>query len=46
MRKIYLLMFALMLCFSMANAQVIEGTVLKSWDGASGLSRFLPMLPR
>ena len=36
MRKIYLLMFALMLCFSMANAQVIEGTVLKSWDGASG----------
>lgn len=36
MRRIYLLMFALMLCFSMANAQVIEGTVLKSWDGASG----------
>ena len=29
MRRIYLLMFALMLCFSMANAQVIEGTVLK-----------------
>ena len=29
-------MFALMLCFSMANAQVIEGKVLKSWDGASG----------
>ena len=29
-------MFALMLCFSMANAQVIEGTVLKSWEETSG----------
>ena len=36
MKKFYLLAFALMQFCCMANAQVIEGTVLKSWDGASG----------
>lgn len=36
MKKFYLLAFALIQFCCMANAQVIEGTVLKSWDGATG----------